>query len=513
MEALNVIVKPSAGEVRHAAKQIRAKFVISPQEAQRLLASKAVRRNAKRKAVSSFEETTYYDTPYFLLKKHSITLRIRQTGRRIVQTLKAGNDFTDGALTRWEVHKTLEKTTPDLEMVRQVLARDLISAGALKRLVPIFATKVHRTKLGLQTANAHLELVYDQGEIFNVKSGEVVETISEIQVKLKSGSRRAMFALLCDLNEKCVWQQITISKAQRGYAAIRRSQALRPRKHKGFANSNDSDGFSAMRNAMSSALSHFFANNPNMLTDKPEAIHQTRVAIRRMRAILHAFKSIVSYMDRKALNGELRWLQTKLGESRDWHVLRHDTLPKMKGLTSEQKDEIGRLAQKNHAKLLPKALDFYNSRRAQRLILHIQHWLADSPAEGGPNVAEIGRSATQSNIRRLRRLGRLTIHKPIYEIHAIRIKAKKLRYTLEILPTQDEAGDAKALKSLASLQQKLGDLNDTAKCLELTAASRASELSPETREQVRVWAEKQINKCITPARVHYNAVLRWEGQA
>ena len=63
--------------------------------------------------------------------------------------------------------------------------------------------------------------------------------------------------------------------------------------------------------------------------------------------------------------------------------------------------------------------------RAQRLILHIQHWLATLPARGGPPAADVGRNALKTNVRRLRRLGRLTVHKPIAEIHAIRIKSKK----------------------------------------------------------------------------------------
>ena len=259
---------------------------------------------------------------------------------------------------------------------------------------------------------------------------------------------------------------------------------------------------------MTSALEHFFANNPTLLSDKPEAIHQTRVAVRRMRAILHSCKSIVSYMDRKALNGELRWLQTKLGECRDWHVLRYDTLPKMRELTPLYRNELDELARKTHAKLLPQSLEVYNSRRAQRLILHIQHWLATLPAKGGPPAADVGRNALRMNIRRLRRLGRLTVRKPIAEIHAIRIKSKKIRYTLEILPASGNE-DSEALKSLTALQKKLGDLNDIAKCLELSSSTRGSELSLETREQIRAWAETHINKLIAPARVHYNAVLRW----
>lgn len=515
MEVLTIATKLAAGGKRQpehpsirAEKQTQARFLISPQEAKRLLHSKTVKRHIQRKALSSIEKTTYYDTPRFLLKKNHVTLRIRHTGKQAVQTIKAGRNFTAGTLTRWEISKTLEGDAPHVGMVRQVLAGSTISSGALRRLMPVFSTNVHRTKLTLAFADSELSIVYDQGDISHPESGEVVETISEIEVELKSGRAQDMFMLLCRLNEKCTWQQIGMTKAERGYAAISRAHAFRPRKHKAFATTAGTDAFGVMQSTMSSALAHFFANNPNLLSDKPEAIHQTRVAVRRMRAILHSCKSIVGYMDRKALNGELRWLQTKLGECRDWHVLRHDTLPKMGEMDPEHRAEIDQLARKTHAKLLPQALDVYRSRRAQRLILHIQCWLAGLPAEGGPNAAEVGRNALKLNIRRLHKLGRLTTRKPLAEIHAIRIKSKKLRYTLEILPTS-QSSDARALKSLIALQENLGDLNDIAKCLELAGTSRGSELSVQTREQIRIWAETHIDKLIAPARVHYNVILRW----
>ena len=514
MELLTVATKLAAKErlryLPEAEKQTpKAKFAIAELEAQRLLSSKMVKRHTVREAPAVLLETSYYDTPRFLLKKSDVTLSIRQSGNRFVQTVKAGRNFTLGTLTRWEISKTLEENTPHLGMLRQVLAGAGVSSSALKRLTPAFRTKVRRSRLELQIAGTELSLVYDQGIILRPDSDQAIEHISEIEVELKSGSAENMFRLLCRLNEKCAWQQIGMSKADWGYAAISRAHAFHPRKHRDFSVSTNKDIYSVLQSAMSSALAQFFANNPNLLADKPEAIHQTRVAVRRMRAILHSCKSIVGYMDRKALNGELRWLQTRLGECRDWYVLSHDTLPRLKSLAAEHRAELGQLARKNHAKLLPQALETYRSRRAQRLILHIQCWLAGLPAKGGPDAAEVGRNALRMNIRRLQKLGRLTARKPIAEIHAIRIKSKKLRYTLEILPIKAEA-DAKALKSLTILQDKLGDVNDLAKCIELSGTSRVSELSVAAREEIRICCEACINKLIAPAREHYNVILRWD---
>ena len=220
MEVLQLSSKLITGAVRqsgqtaiHARKQTQAKFFVTPHEANRLLRSKAVKRITKRKAVSGVERTTYYDTPRFLLKKGGITLRVGQVGKQMVQTINTDRDLATGTPSHWEISKTLQGDAPDLGMVRQVLTRSSVSGSALKRLRPVFSTQVHRTRLTLEFGDSQFSLVYDCGDIVHTKSGQAVETISEIEIELKSGSAQEMFALLCMLNEKCAWQQFGMTNA------------------------------------------------------------------------------------------------------------------------------------------------------------------------------------------------------------------------------------------------------------------------------------------------------------
>ena len=51
-------------------------------------------------------------------------------------------------------------------------------------------------------------------------------------------------------------------------------------------------------------LEHLLRNQPPTLAGYPEGIHQTRVAMRRLRAALQAFKRLLPYRERKAFNGD-----------------------------------------------------------------------------------------------------------------------------------------------------------------------------------------------------------------
>ncbi|HEX9039930.1 MAG TPA: CHAD domain-containing protein [Trebonia sp.] len=55
--------------------------------------------------------------------------------------------------------------------------------------------------------------------------------------------------------------------------------------------------------------------------DKPDAVHQMRVTVRRLRAALQSFTEILPGEDTEQLRGELKWLGGVLGAARDTEVL------------------------------------------------------------------------------------------------------------------------------------------------------------------------------------------------
>src|ERR1700761_7121907 len=55
--------------------------------------------------------------------------------------------------------------------------------------------------------------------------------------------------------------------------------------------------------------------------DKPDAVHQMRITVRRLRSTLQSFTGVVREQDTRHLRAELRWLGGVLGGARDNEVL------------------------------------------------------------------------------------------------------------------------------------------------------------------------------------------------
>ena len=70
--------------------------------------------------------------------------------------------------------------------------------------------------------------------------------------------------------------------------------------------------------------------------DDAEAVHQTRVAARRYRSMLHVFADLFDSEDARRLDEELAWYAGLLGDLRDLHVLRDA----MDGAIAELADEL-----------------------------------------------------------------------------------------------------------------------------------------------------------------------------
>jgi triphosphatase len=496
-------VTPFADNELRTSLVTEIKFLIPADSAAQLLATSLVRSALSGNVTKAFEKSIYFDTPRYMLRKNGCSLRIRHAGGRIEQTLTTEKRIGCGVLHRTEGSRTLKDSLLDNVFVQDALKQLSIARSARWQFMPLVWTELTRTKMPLRHRSTSFELVYDSGYVTSARHGRRMGQISEIEARLISGPAEGMFDLLARLNEKTSWIQFVTSKAERWFAAISSAHALKPVKHKPLVIPADMNTCELLQVSMANAMDHFFSNSPQILKAKPEAIHQTRVAIRRMRAFLRAFKDQIDYMDRKALNGELRWLQTKLGECRDWHVLRTDTLPKIKGLNPELRAELVGLCLRMHRKQLAQALQTYSSRRAQRLILHLQSWLARQPKTGGPSISKQRQSTLKANMKRLGKLGTLTPTRSVTEVHAMRIMVKKIRYTVEIFPGAEDEDTRLALQSLEKVQDALGDLNDACKALNLISVAVNENLSPELHIAVRKWVNKRILACIRKAQPHY----------
>ena len=83
------------------------------------------------------------------------------------------------------------------------------------------------------------------------------------------------------------------------------------------------------------------ANEPAMIGGDVEALHQMRVALRRLQAAISAFSTIVADSDWQKIRSELRWITGALGPVRDLDVFVAEVLIPLR---SQNPDESGVLS-------------------------------------------------------------------------------------------------------------------------------------------------------------------------
>jgi CHAD domain-containing protein len=173
--------------------------------------------------------------------------------------------------------------------------------------------------------------------------------------------------------------------------------------------------------------------------DDPECLHQLRVAIRRLRALLRIFRKTGSA---KRLDRQLRRLAMPLGEARDWDVF-------------AERFAAGDKRQAAHArcrKVFPGLAVFAGE---------AQRWArASARADHGQLATFAGEALDRLHRQALKR-ARDIDWRDAEQRHALRIAVRRLRYGVDFFAGCFPA-HGKTLRKLEELQNLLGELNDIA---------------------------------------------------
>jgi CHAD domain-containing protein len=206
-------------------------------------------------------------------------------------------------------------------------------------------------------------------------------------------------------------------------------------------------------------------------SDDPEGVHQMRIGLRRLRAVIGAYRKHLPSAKLEEVTGELDWLQQELAV-RDWDVFIEETLDH---LSSRMPDDPALIAIVDAAKAIRaegyaamrRTLD---ERRYAILQLNLYRWLADLEqigVRGGRDLAAkktagaLARSALTKRYKRVTRLGGKNADLPEADLHRLRLQAKKLRYVAEFFRGLHPGKSAgRFIGAVAAVQDQLGSLND-----------------------------------------------------
>jgi CHAD domain-containing protein len=207
-----------------------------------------------------------------------------------------------------------------------------------------------------------------------------------------------------------------------------------------------------------------------------EPVHQMRVAVRRLRSALALFRRAVACTEIDAAKAGLRVLGRALGPARDWDVFTEGTAQAVAAAFSGDA-AIARVvaaATRRRNACYDELRHVLDSPEFRCLGITLATLAVARPWEAAQDgAAPHGSNAPLETLQEFaaralsRRLRHLTSHGddisklPDQTMHLIRLRAKRLRYGVEMLaPLYPRREARRYLRRLANLQDQLGHLND-----------------------------------------------------
>ncbi len=316
----------------------------------------------------------YFDSDDLFLRNHGWTLRVRHVGDKCIQTIKS-TDRGAGFFERSEWEQTIEGDEPDLSRVKDTpLDRILILRKPLK---PIFETRVERTAYHLNGNGADIVMAIDEGQILATGSSRPV---SEIELELKRGSPADIFKIARDIVDIVPAHLEFKSKPDRGYELVEKTAVAAETASDPELGAGTSTGrsFSLIGRA---CLRHLVANVPAMLGRDETALHQMRVALRRLRAALSLFSKAVADDRAEAIKTELRWLARELGPARDLDTLLFEVIKPLRKRHANEPGlaSIGNMFARKRLKSYQQVHEAVKSAQFHTLVLNTVEWVEAGP--------------------------------------------------------------------------------------------------------------------------------------
>ena len=451
-------------------REIELKLACTPEAMERIrqapyLHGQSV--DAKRRNMRS----VYYDTDDMRLGAKGFALRLRYSGDKCVQTLKANHEGEDEGFLQdkaeYEAVPPCPIDEPDLELlpptVREKL-RKLINGEKLRARVE---SDIDRETIDLHSEEGDaVELAFDAG---TVKANGNRAEICEVELELKKGSPQELYRIALGFADIAPLRLSRASKAERGFALLNGRKPTAA-KADNTALTKEMSAVEAYGVILHDCLLHLLANEgPAFEARLPEGLHQLRVALRRMRSAFTVFRKEIGGETAEMLSAEAKWLGNAVGRARDFDVFTHDILEPVTPADGEEGafEVLKRKVEEERARAWAAADKAFHSQRYSRFVLQLALFLTEkgwrAKSSAGDPVEDFAARALDKRQASVEKLGNRMAELDEEKRHEMRKRLKKLRYALSFFQSLFEKKKAKPyLKDLARLQDAFGALNDLA---------------------------------------------------
>jgi CHAD domain-containing protein len=413
-------------------------------------------------------EAEYYDTADLRLLRAGITLRRRTGGHDAGWHLK----LPAGGVSREELALPLGRSG------RRVPAEfaNLVRASTRgERLAPVAAITTLRHTVTLLGADGEsLAEVADDEVRATPAAGQGAgpATWREVEVELTGGGRDVLDAADKVLRQAGLHRSARSAKLERVLD--------RPAASKAGELGARPSAAEVVTEYLRARTAELVAADPLVRRQEPDAVHDMRVAARRLRSTLQSFRTVVSAADGDHVAAELKWLGAVLGAERDaevqgrrleQHIRDTDVEVLIGPVQARIQADTAKAAATSHAAVMT-AL---NSDR-YRALLDALDGLAAGP-QAGPDADRSASAvlprAVRRGYRRTRRRMRAAVRQPPgpardTALHAARKAAKRARYAAEAAIPVAGKPARRFARQLKDVQSVLGDHQDTVVGRQLT---------------------------------------------
>lgn len=406
----------------------------------------------------------YFDTPELAILGHRCVLRRRTGGGDDGWHVKTPGDGS----VRVELHAPLgaPRRVPD------ALRAELEDVVGERPLLPVVSIETERTITPLtDESGAVVAFVCDDAVRGRVLRRDVDRDLSwrEVELELAPGAPLDTFdAVEPALLASGLEPSGHLSKLARVLEGV--EPAVEP-------TAGDSAG-EAVVAAMATHFGRLQSLEAAVRADEPDAVHQARIATRRLRSLLKVFTRLFEHEPERRLRDELKWAAGMLAGPRDAEVLRELVDAELVDLAvsspaavaSADVEAARHLARtrldERHAAAFAELLEAMDAPRWDDLHAAIAEFLLDPPLRGAAD------RTAGTKLRRLADRSAETVDERVDEAesasealglpawHEVRKSAKAARYAYETLAALEGGHAKKRRKAWKAVTKPLGELQD-----------------------------------------------------
>ena len=423
--------------------------------------------------------SVYFDTAQGDLGRNGVVLRLRTQGRRHVLTFKWNGTFPGGPFERGEVEAVAASPDPDPAALGAEVATAIAALTEGRALQPAYATDIRRIARRITTGTSEIEVAFDTGVI---TAGELSGAVHEIEMELKSGDPADLYTLGISFAAAFPARLGCLSKSERG--ALLRSGTKPPVVRATTVLAATPTVDEAIGTLVTNCIGQFIGNWPAFEAgDRVGAVHQMRVAMRRLRSVLGLFQRSFPGAEFPVFRNQARAIAAAMAEARNWDVfialVRHGpaaAFPDEPGFaTLLDAAEERRAAGHDAVHTLLAAADTTRFVLSLQAFVARRGWrnaLADDvlPRLAAPALEYAGTALARLHRKLLKRGKGLGALSP-QQRHDVRKELKRLRYMVDPFGGlfDNPKQVASYTRAVSALQDQLGRFNDLVVAQDLVA--------------------------------------------